>query len=229
MEGRVRTAERLSSLGLLTAGVAHEINNPLEGIANYLRLLERTQDPEKRARHLAAVRRGYERIRDIVGDLLSFARPEREAGTVDLRAVVERAVGLARLAEVGKGVAVAVDTPGQPVLVDGSEGRLEQVLLNLLLNAERAARSRVAVTLEETAEAVALTVEDDGEGIAPADLPRVFDPFFTRGGGTGLGLAVSYGIVQAHGGELLAANAPEAGARFTVRLPRQSGPAAVRA
>ena len=224
MERRVRTSERLSSLGLITAGVAHEINNPLEGIANYLSLLERTQDGAKRARYVELVRQGFQRIRDIVGDLLRFAGPERQGSTADLAQVVERVLSLARLSKDLRGVRIEVEGLSEPLIVAGSEGRFEQVLLNLLLNAGRATEGRGCVHIRadrSDAERARIEVEDDGSGISEEDLPLVFDPFFTRSGGTGLGLSVSYGIVRAQGGELYAANRPEGGARFTLCLPRE--------
>ncbi len=228
LERRARTAERASALGLLTAGVAHEVNNPLEGIGNYLALLERSApDDPRRSHYLAQVRRGFQRIRDITGELLSFARPDREGSTADLARVAERAVSIADLSGDLKGVRIELVDLDRPLEVPGNEGRLEQVLLNLLINAGRvmAGRGRVRVVADRSDPQWALlAVEDEGPGIAEADLTRIFDPFFTRTGGTGLGLSVSYGIVRALGGELSAANLPadgtRRGARFLLRLPR---------
>jgi signal transduction histidine kinase len=200
------------------------VNNPLEGIANYLSLLERTENEERRAHYVGQVRRGFQRIRDIVSELVRFARPEHDAGTADLARVVERVTQLARFSHELRDVGLEVRAGAGPFEVPGNEGRLEQVLLNLLLNAGRAAGKggAVSVTLDRQNPTEArIVVEDDGPGLAPEDLPRVFDPFFTRSGGTGLGLSVSYGIVRAHGGELEAANGPAGGARFTLRLPRR--------
>ena len=228
MERQVQTAERLSSLGLLTAGVAHEINNPLAGILNYLTLLERGK-PERATHYLAQVRLGFERIRDIVGELLRFARPAPGRGTADLARVVERAVAMARYAEPMRTVTVETQGLDVPLEVPGDPGRLEQVLLNLLLNAGRAMAGGgiVRVRAAGAGDWVELRVEDEGHGIAPEDLGRIFDPFFSRSGGSGLGLAVSYGIIRAHGGSLAARNLPGGGAQFTVRLPRTSPAASV--
>jgi signal transduction histidine kinase len=222
MERRMQTAERLSSLGLLTAGVAHEINNPLEGIVNYVALLERGGgDETRRAHYLRQVRAGLERIGAIVGDLLRFSRSAPEEGELDLALVVDAALSLAALSRQLSGVRVEREGLAAPLRVEGSARRIEQVLLNLILNAGRAMDGRGSLWLRARRAPdgfAELAVEDDGPGIAAQDLPHLFDPFFSRSGSTGLGLAVSYGIVRAVGGELSAENRPERGARFLLRL-----------
>jgi signal transduction histidine kinase len=235
LESRLANAERLSSLGLLTAGVAHEINNPLEGIGNYLALLDRGgDDPDKRRRYLEAVRHGFDRIRNLVRDLLNFGRPGVAAGACDARSAVLRAVDLARLGKDGRGVDFSTRGFDAPVRVACDAGRLEQVFLNLLLNAAKAIRGRAAdggsvvVGAARVADEGGRTfyefrVDDDGPGVPPEHLPKLFDPFFTTGGGSGLGLAVCHGILRAHGGDVSAENLPGGGARFTVRLPAADG------
>jgi len=234
IERQLQIAERLSSLGLLTAGVAHEINNPLEGIGNYLALLERGgASDDGRKRQLEAVRHGFQRIRDIVRDLSSFARPGIGQGTADLAQVVERALKMVRYSKQLGEVELEVRGLERPVQVAGDAGRLEQVLLNLVLNAASAMGSRGKITITargapdseagSAAREVELLVEDEGPGIPEEHLGRIFDPFFTTGeksGGTGLGLAVTYGIVRAHGGTLAARNREGGGAQFAIRLPR---------
>lgn len=222
IEQELAVRERLSSLGLLTAGVAHEINNPLEGIANYLRLAARPElAPEARAVHLEGVRQGFERIRDLVRELLRFARPQAAEGAADLAESVRRAMRLAAYSPDLAEVEILSEGLDAPLEVTGDAGRLEQVVFNLLLNAGAAmgGRGRVRVRARrQSAGTVELAVEDEGPGIAPEHLERIFDPFFSTRGSTGLGLSVSYGIVRAHGGELLAANRPEGGASFRMRL-----------
>jgi signal transduction histidine kinase len=227
MEKKLQIHERLSSIGLLTAGVAHEINNPLEGIGNHLALLERALlepeggDEAARRRHLGLVRHGFTRIREIVRDLLRFARPASTAGEADLAQVVESARKLAGYSDRFRGVAVDVAGLERPLHVDGDPGRLEQVVVNLLLNAATATASKgkIEIRARRAQNEVELSVADDGPGIPVEDLPRIFDPFFTTTEGTGLGLSVSYGIVRAHGGTLSARNREGGGAEFTIRLP----------
>jgi signal transduction histidine kinase len=228
MERQLSITERLSSLGLLTAGVAHEINNPLEGIGNYLTLLEKPDaPPEKRARYVEQVRVGFDRIRDIVRDLLSFARPGVERGEADLRQVVERTRKLVSYTKPFESVQLDVRGLEQPLVVPGDRGRLEQVLLNVLLNAATAmgGKGRVAVEARKVERGFAgeptvrITIDDEGPGIPPENLSRLFDPFFTTTQGSGLGLSISYGIVQAHGGALTASNRSGGGARFVIELP----------
>jgi len=223
LERRMRTSDRLSSLGLLTAGVAHEINNPLEGIGNYLSLAQRDGlDDEQRSRYLQQIRQGFERIKNIVGELLRFARPRvDQQSAADLTAVVEGALSVARYSKEAKDVEVRRVGLDRRVPVQGDAGRLEQVLLNLILNAGRAmgGRGGLEIAAERDGDEVVLSVRDEGPGIPEADLGRIFDPFFTRSGGTGLGLAVSYGIVHAHGGTLSARNRPQGGAELQIRLP----------
>ncbi|MHC4958735.1 MAG: sensor histidine kinase [Planctomycetota bacterium] len=202
LEQQLAQSDRLQALGLLTAGIAHEINNPLEGIANWLAVgnVERAQE-------------GFDRIRAIVRDLLNFARARRGEEHAELEPCLRRAVELARM---GK---ITVDDRTEPhVTVRGAPHAIEQVFLNLLLNAGQAGARNVTITSVQESANVYVHFTDDGPGIAEADLPRLFDPFFTRTGGTGLGLSVSYGLARAMGGSLAAANVPGGGARMTVEL-----------
>jgi signal transduction histidine kinase len=230
IEKRLQLAERLNSLGLLTAGVAHEINNPLEGIGNYLALLERQALPEeKRARYLELVRHGFNRIRDIVRDLSAFARPSLAEGTADLSEVVHRAVRLCAYTQDFKEIAVQTEGLDAPLWVRGDPNRIEQVLLNLLLNAAKAMSGKGRVTVRARGAPgdgrVEVEVEDNGPGIPPEHADKIFDPFFSGSGGTGLGLSISYRIVEAHGSQLLADNHPGGGARFRFSLRAAAAPA----
>ena len=210
LEARLAQGEKLRSLGLLVAGIAHEINNPLEGILNWLRLGRADK-----------VEEGLDRIRTIVHDLLAFARPSPSALSADVRASLDRALDLARYAAVFSGTRVECDAaPG--LVASAGAPALEQVFLNLLLNAGKAMGGAPGATLEisakREADRIVVRFQDRGPGIAPDDLPRLFDPFFSRTGGTGLGLSVSYGILKTLGGDLRADNPPGGGARFTVEL-----------
>jgi signal transduction histidine kinase len=214
MERQLSIAERLTSLGLLTAGVAHEINNPLEGIGNYLALLARDDvSAEKRVRYVESLKLGFERIRDLVRDLLSFARPGVSQGDADLSQVVARVCKLVGYSKPFAGVEIRLAGLDEPMLVAADPGRMEQVLLNLLINAATAMDGKGAIEisacrLDAAADGggmIELSVDDEGPGIAEANLARIFDPFFTTTQGKGL-VSISYGIIRAHGGRLMASN-----------------------
>jgi len=223
-------AERLATLGRLASGIAHEVGNPLGAITGYVELARDrlgAAGREQRAElddFLSRIAGEAQRIDGIVRDLLDLARPaEAVLGAVDLAAPLDAALRLARVQARFRSVEVVLALPAALPRVVADERRLSQVFLNLLLNAGDAMGGAGRIRVEAMVEAgrVAVRVADSGPGIAPADLPRVFEPFFTTKGagqGTGLGLAVSQGVVETFGGEILAANAPEGGAVFTLLL-----------
>ena len=231
MTEQLRQAEKMAALGELVAGVAHEINNPLTGISAFAELLLDDVLTDDQRESVRLIKREADRVVGVVRDLLVFSRKTEPAYTaLDLNDLVERTLRLRgyALRAAGIDVHVALD-PGLPV-VYGDEAKLQQVLLNVLLNAEHAMRDAPRRRLEASTrresgpagDRVVLSVADSGTGITAEVLPRVFDPFFTTkpaGEGTGLGLSVSYGIVQAHGGELRVESTPGRGSTFTVRLP----------
>ncbi len=230
IERQLRIHERLSSLGLLTAGVAHEINNPLEGIGNYLSLLEREGlTPEQRARYLAAVHHGFDRIREIAKELLRFARPRRDESVADVAQVVQGALTLVRLSEKLKPLTIELDGMEAGLVALADPGQLEQVLVNLLMNAGQAAQPAGKIHVQvgrvpgskAGAPEIEIVVTDDGPGIPAQALEHLFDPFFSASGGTGLGLAISYSLASAMGGTIQASNLPVRGARFVLRIPAQ--------
>jgi two-component system, NtrC family, sensor kinase len=232
---RLLQADRLASLGQLAASVAHEINNPLSGVLNYSALMGRIlkEDgvpPDRVAEFRAFLERVSEqtaRAGRIVSDLLSFSRRSKpHRAPADLGAIVRGTVSLVshklRLSGVEAELHLDADLP--PLACDTSQ--IQQVVLNLVMNAAEAARGegRVVVTARRSGDGRSLLLEvaDDGEGIAPEALDRVFDPFFTtkaEGKGLGLGLAVVYGIVEAHGGTIDVRSAIGQGTTFTVKLP----------
>jgi len=230
LERQVQHADRLASVGRLAAGVAHEINNPLEGISNYLSLLEedlgdgRVDD----ARTLVGrVREGLERVASVTRRMLTFSAPRRtpggalELGPLDLRGPLAEAVGFVRGHRAFRGVAIAADPPGAPVPVRGDPVALGQLFLNLLLNACQAmdGRGSVRVTTEAVGGRARVVFEDAGPGFSDEALRHLFEPFFSTRSSTGLGLAVCRGIAAEHGGELSVANRERGGARVTVELP----------
>jgi two-component system NtrC family sensor kinase len=228
-------SDRLASLGQLSASVAHEINNPVSGVLNLSMLLQRMLKDDgippgriaEFRKYLGQVTSETARVGRIVSDLLAFSRrgkPQR--AQADLNRVVRTTLSLVehkmKLSNVALEACYCEELPSVPC--DASQ--IQQVVLNLVLNAAEATQSRaerrVSVTTAAQAGAVLLQVTDHGEGIPPENLSKIFDPFFTtksEGKGVGLGLAVSYGIVEAHGGDIEVRSTVGEGTTFTVSLP----------
>ncbi len=231
MEQALQEKDRLAALGMLAAGVAHEVNTPLTGISSYAQmLLAETAQDDPRFEILKKVERQSFRASQIVNSLLDFARhPQRAARDVDLVTLVDECLELTEERRRANAVTLDWQRPGQPIVVGGDEGELQQVLTNLVLNAidamagsERQPRT-LRVTIEGGGEKATVVVEDNGKGVSPQDLERIFEPFYSTklgSGGTGLGLSVSHRIVERHGGRLIAASELGAGSRFTLELPR---------
>jgi signal transduction histidine kinase len=207
--------------------VAHEINNPLFAILGLVEfLLKDAEVGTKGHERLVLIQRTGLEIKEIVRALLDFARePSDERVPVSVADAARETVELFRRTSAAKASDLRADYTGEDTVVDGSGNQLKQIFLNLLANATHSvggAGGEVDLAVERDGAWVVATVSDTGPGIPENVLPRIFDPFFTtkRGtGGSGLGLSVSLGIAQAHGGTLLAENRPEGGARFVLRLP----------
>lgn len=220
-------ADKLASVGRLAAGVAHEINNPLTGVLSYASLLRRRlQGDAEACEDLDVIVRETIRCREIIRGLLDFARPAAPARKpMDLNEVVRRAVSVVMTQLSLNQVNLVLDLAASLPLAHADGNQIQQVAVNLLLNAGDAIGSGGGViragTRSGPAGTVELVIEDNGRGIAPDDLPRIFEPFYTTKGnhGTGLGLAVSWGIVEAHGGTLEVKSDPDQGTRFTLRIP----------
>jgi signal transduction histidine kinase len=230
---QVIALQRISSLGVLAGGVFHELNNALTPILNYAKLALRNPDPAYRERALKQIVESADRAATISRGMLSLARPgagfaEREPA--DLAQLVEEVILLVAKDLAKHRVRIDVKVVGTPrARVDSAQ--IQQVLINLLINARQAMPQGGVVRLRvETAAAgrrVEISVSDNGLGIAPADLRRIFEPFYStkKGpdaagqGGTGLGLAVCRDIVEAHHGRIRAESRPGQGSTFTIILP----------
>jgi two-component system NtrC family sensor kinase len=228
-ESQLRQAEKLMAMGQMVSGVAHEINNPaaiISGFAQALLLEDLKPDQQDMMR---MIHDEASRIGRITGNLLAFARAgSKERSLVDVNDVVRRTFALRSYHFATLNIAVALELEPDNPQVWGHGGDLQQLLLNLLINAEHAltateGRRAITVRTRTEGDTVRLDCEDTGHGI-PADIRhRIFDPFFTtkpEGVGTGLGLSICYGIVRDHGGRIAVESEAGRGAAFTVTLPR---------
>lgn len=229
---RLAQSEKLAALGQFVAGVAHELNNPLQGVLGHLELLRATgRVPRALQPDLRVVYREADRAARIVNNLLVFAGSRRGAHRrVNLNAVVSRTAAVrARIAK-RSGITISRDLDLALPNVRGDSMLLQQALLNILINAEHAIASvepgtgdvRITTRAESRRTRVIVEVKDTGPGIPPDVLSRMFEPFFTTkevGQGTGLGLAIAYGIVKDHKGEISAKNDRRGGAVFRIVLP----------
>jgi len=225
LERQLMHNERLVSIGRLAAGMAHEINNPLEGMANYLSLLEedlRTGDGSESLELAARVREGLDRAAGIVRQALMQADPGRGVrGRVDLNEVIEGTIEFVRKNPSFRHVEIAAAPPPGESIGYGNAVTLSQLVLNLLLNACESAESagRVDVAWRTEGDFIRFIVSDRGPGIPKEAFPRLFEPFFSTRGSTGLGLAVCHRIVTDHSGKIRAMNRDGGGASFEVEIP----------
>ena len=239
LERRLVQADKLSSMGLLAAGVAHEVNTPLAVISTYAQMLaKQIAGDAQKAPLLEKIARQTFRASEIVNSLLNFSRTgTTEFVGTDLNKVIRETIGLVEHQLTKTNVRVELDLEETLPRMRGNAGKLQQVFLNLFLNA-RDAMEGGGTLLVRTAsskgphgsdsgghsgkEWLRITVADTGAGIAPENLTRVFDPFYTTKGakkGTGLGLSISYGIVQEHSGEIEVDSRPGSGTRFELSFP----------
>jgi len=226
LDQQLMQSGKLTAIGELAAGVAHEINNPLFAILGLTEFLLKESEDGSRARHrLELIRETGLEIKEIVRALLDFAGENtEERHLVPIEDVVRSTVDLVRRTNAHKGVELADSYHAPDALVLASPNQLKQVFLNLIANARQAMPLGGTVHVEVTrlGATALVTVTDEGPGIDPSALSRIFEPFFTTKrdvGGTVLGLSVSLGIAESHGGTLIASSERGTGARFTVRLP----------
>jgi signal transduction histidine kinase len=227
-ETRRKRAERLAAVGELAAGVAHEVNNPLASIKSFAQLLARDANSQEQHRALEIIVQESSRIARAVENLLSFARQQGASGRepVNLSELSARVLDLQRYTLETGGIEVRKDLDHALSPVMGEAGALQQVVLNLVVNAEQALSTKnghrlLVVRTRESSEGVVLSVVDNGPGIPRDVLPRIFDSYSNAEvHGSGLGLGVSATIIREHGGQIMAESEEGRGAAFFVRLPR---------
>ena len=227
LQAKLAHSEKMATIGRLVSGVAHEVNNPLAAILGFTDLLlENPQIPDNAREDLQIILQETQRTKDIVQDLLSFARQrpvQREL--VQVNNVLRQTIKLRSYDFASHGVEVSEEFDEKLAPALGDTQQLQQVFLNILNNAydavqETSQRGRITIRTQQRGESIEVAVIDNGTGIA--DPERIFDPFYTTkqaGKGTGLGLSICYGIVRAHGGEILCWNNVQGGSTFIVRIP----------
>jgi two-component system NtrC family sensor kinase len=239
MHEQLAQTEKLSSLGQMMSGVAHELNNPLASVIGYAQLIGTSTTDDKLGKRLGLIDREAQRCRKIVQNLLSFARRhEPETRLLSLNEVVESTLKLVAYQLRVENVSLASElTPDLPA-VEGDAHQLQQALLNLVTNAQHAVQATgregtiTVITRVAERDTVVLEVRDDGPGVPAASRSRVFDPFFTTkpvGQGTGLGLSLVHSIVTAHGGTIREQGREGEGAVFRIELPPGRSSSAARA
>jgi signal transduction histidine kinase len=227
---QLRHADRLRTVGQLAAGIAHELGTPLNVISGRAGLIASGRlEGNDLADSAATIKEESDRIAKIVREVLTFARPPApDRATVDLRRLAEQTVDLLGTMAERASATITLDPADTPVEADVDAGQIQQVITNLAVNAIQASPEGGVITVRVVSadDECRIDVEDNGPGMEPDVIERVFEPFFTTkdvGEGTGLGLAVAYGIVREHGGRIAVESEPGRGSRFSVHLPRERG------
>ena len=227
LEEQLRHTEKMVALGELVAGVAHEINNPLTGISAFAQILLEEELGQEQRESVQLIKQESDRAKTVIKDLLLFARKtERGTGPVDINEVIEQTVRLRAYPLRNAGVQVVLQLDPTAPLISGDSQKLQQVLLNVIGNAEHAMLGRdvrrLIVRTTRADDQVIITAVDTGIGMTADVRRRIFEPFYTTkpaGAGTGLGLSVSYGIIHAHGGTIGVESEPDVGSTVTIMLP----------
>ena len=237
LEETLQQSEKLSSIGLLAAGVAHEVNTPLTGVSSYTQMLL-GMIPETDPKHalLLKVQKQTDRASNIAGNLLNFSRAgnSTEFGEVDINNLLNDTLQLLEPQMRQSNIEIIKNYTSIPPRIFGNAGKLQQVFTNLIINARDSiiGGGTITLTTEMNETDVLIKVSDTGSGIAPENLKKIYDPFFTTkgvGSGTGLGLAVSYGIVQEHAGNIEVESEPDEGTTFYLRFSALEKPQQIRA
>jgi signal transduction histidine kinase len=220
--------EKMASLGLLAAGVAHEIGNPLTSISSMAQIIKRKVKDQNFVEYLNTILKNIERIRKIVRELVDFARPSSyEAADTDINEIIRNAVGIVKYDRRAKSINIDLELDNKLPTVFLVSDQLLQVFINMLINAVDALtedRNRIVIRSQKQGPDIVIQFEDEGVGIEPENVSKIFEPFYTTkrvGKGTGLGLSVSYGIIKNLNGRIDVESEPGRGSVFTITLPRK--------
>ncbi len=226
---RLIQAEKLSAFGQLSAGIAHEVKNPLTSVMGYIQLARRLEKDDKINEYMRIAENETMRCKQILDDLLKFARMDRhQKSDINICEVVSGTIKLISHQLMMKKIKLNYSVEKEPIIVYGNANQLQQVLLNILLNAmqsiERKKIEDGEISVEEIREGgnVLISVKDNGEGISKENLGKIFEPFFTTKvdtGGTGLGLSISYGIIKEHNGDIRVFSEVGKGTEFIIVIP----------
>ncbi len=225
---RIHTEDRLASIGRLTAGVAHEINNPLAVIKGLAELMMDTDIDEDTKNDVSIINEEVDKVARVIDNLLTFAREQAgDKNRVDINAVVTRVIRLMSFGDDHEGIEVLTDLSPLIPAVLGNEMQLRQVFVNIIANAEDSMRNangkgKLNVSTGESEGNVWIRITDDGPGIPKKDIWHIFDPFFTtdnKNNSSGLGLSICHGIISEHGGKIEVASAEGKGTTFIINLP----------
>ena len=224
-EQLIRT-EKLAAMGTLSAGVAHEVNNPLASISSLIQMMQAKSDLDERTKeNLKLISAQIQRITQVTRDMMDFARVRPSAKHLtDINEIIETGLRLASFDKSFQKLHLEKYLAENPLIILADQDQLQQLFLNLFLNARDAMPDggKISVRSVQTADEIRVEISDNGMGIDEADLKKIFDPFFTTkpaGKGTGLGLAVCYGIITAHGGRIEALNNSGGGTTFLISFP----------
>ena len=223
-------SEKMAAVGTLSAGLAHEVKNPLSAVLGYAQLSKRKLgQPEALKQHLDTIETETRRCNEIIGNLMQFSRREKgEHSQISVNEVVQKSIGIVDHQLSLKDVRIESDLAEDLPAISGNANQLQQVLMNLMINAQQAigeGGGTVDLATFVEGESVLITVSDTGPGIDEDVAAKIFEPFYTTkpaGQGTGLGLSVTYGIIQDHSGDISVKRADSGGAKFVIKLPVES-------
>ena len=222
--------EKMASLGLLAAGVAHEIGNPLTSISSMAQIIKRKVKDQNFIEYLNTILKNIERIRKIVRELVDFARPSSyEAADTNINEIIRNAVGIVKYDRRAKSINIELELENDLPSIFLVADQLLQVFINILINAVDALvedRNRIIIRSQKRGNNIIIQFEDEGIGIEPENISKIFEPFYTTkkvGKGTGLGLSVTYGIIKNLNGSIDVQSDPGKGTIFTITLPRTIG------